>query len=378
MKVFLVNPGMIDRYIYELASELSEAGASIFLFGGTSYCGKNINFNNFNYYNHFFDVNKVRPSYVKKMIKALLYIFLQFYILRSIKKEKPDIIHLQWSRMPVLDSIFIRVFEKYAPIVFTLHNTILNHGDKSVFQNLVNYGFKSFLKTTSSIILHTTYSKQKFIKDHPEFAAKVEIVPHGVLSFPPIKGKRKFSFASDSEKVLLFFGLIEKYKGLDILINALPYLKDENIKLLVAGRPQIPLYPFKKLSQELGVSDKIYWHTFFIEDEDVEEIFDNADLVVLPYRHVDQSGILMTAINYAKPIVASDTGGFSEIIQNGKHGYLFRPEDSEDLALKLLKVFQDNKMDDISNELVLLKQSWKSWKEISYNTLRIYKKLLSI
>ena len=376
MKIFIVNPGMVDDYIFALATELGNSGQSVYLFGGTDYEGRKINFINFNYYNHLFNANKIKPLWLRKILKACLYVYLQFYLLSSIKKEKPDIVHLQWARIPLFDNIFIKFFQDHVPIVFTLHNTSLNHGDKSFLQKIFNYGFKSFLNSTSSIILHTNYSRQKFEDVFPEFKEKIEKVAHGLLDFPPAKELKKFNFPFKSEKVLLFFGNIEKYKGLDILISAMPYLKDENIKLLVAGRPHIDIGLLKNLAKDLDVCEKIHWHTSYIENEYVSEIYDSADLIILPHRHIDQSGILMTAINFGKPIIASDTGGFSEIIENVKHGYLFEPGNSKDLALKVLKALAQDKTHEMEKEVLSLKKSWKSWKEISIKTLRIYKRVL--
>jgi len=376
LKIFLINPGMVDDYAYELASGLSKSGSSVYLFGGTDYTDKEITFKNFNYYNYFFNVNKIKSKFLKKNLKFLLYIYLQFHILFTIKKEKPDIIHLQWARVPILDMLFISLFKKYVPVIFTLHNTTLNHGDNSSAGKILFFGFKRFLRKTSSIILHTKYSKEKFSSNYSAFIDKAHIIPHGLLSFPPSKKIKKFDFSFHSSIVLLFFGNIEKYKGLDILINALSYLKDERVELLIAGRPNIPIEPYIKLSEDLNVSNMITWHPFFIDDDDVSEIFDNGDLVILPHRNIDQSGVLMSSINFDKPIVASDIGGFSETIENGKHGYLFKLGDSKDLASKILTIIKNNKIDTMSNEVNILKKSWETWEEISNRTLQLYNKVI--
>ena len=162
MKVFIVNPGAVDDYAYELASALCKSGVKVRLFGGTDYYGKEVNFKNFNYYNYIFDVNSIKLKPLKKFLKLLLYIYLQFHILLLLRKERPDIIHMQWAKMPILDTVFIRIFNLFAPVVFTLHNTTPNHGDDSLTNDLIQFGFRSFLQKTSSIILHTDYSKEIF------------------------------------------------------------------------------------------------------------------------------------------------------------------------------------------------------------------------
>ncbi|MDA7601971.1 glycosyltransferase family 4 protein [Gammaproteobacteria bacterium] len=372
MKVFIVNPGAVDDYAYELASALSKFGVKVRLFGGTNYSGKEVNFKNFNYYNYFFDVNSIKLKPLKKFLKLLLYIYLQFHILLLLLKERPDIIHLQWAKMPILDRVFIRIFNFFVPVVFTLHNTTPNHGDDSLTNDLIQFGFRSFLQKTSSIILHTDYSKEIFCLEYPDFLNKVSLVPHGLLTFPTSDKIKKFQFSFSSDLVLLFFGNIEKYKGLDVLIKAMPYLKNESVELLIAGRPNIPIEPFIKLSEDLNISDLITWYPSFIDEDDVSEIFDNGDLVILPHLHIDQSGVLMSAINFEKPIIASDTGGFSEIIENDKHGYLFKPGDHEDLASQLLKVINNDTVKYMSQEVSALRKNWKTWQEIAEVTLDIY------
>jgi len=372
MKVFLVNPGMVDDYIYELSSSLSKDNVSVYLFGSDSYEEREINFFNFNYYNKFFNVEKIKLPRLKKILKGFLYVFLQLYVLRSILREKPDVLHLQWCRIPLIDCIFIKLFKRYTTVVFTLHNTTINHGDKSSKNSLLNIGYKRFLQNTSSIILHTEYSKIKFLTDFPDFLDKVKVVPHGILSFPKQK-KKKFNFNFSSDFVLLFFGHIERYKGLDVLVEAMSYLKDYDVKLLVAGKANISLEPLKERIGELSLEDNIYWHTHFINDEDVEEIYSYCKIVALPHRHIDQSGILMSAINFGKPVVASNIGGFSEIIEDGKQGLLFKPEDPLDLAKKIIKIIEDDKILEMNKSIIHLRNSWKTWEQISLTTLEIYK-----
>lgn len=377
MKVFIVNPGMVNDYVYELASSMHKNNHSVYLFGSDDYGERQKIFCNFNYYNHFLNVEKIKLRRLKKVLKGLLYIYLQFYLLKSIIKEKPDIIHLQWCRIPIIDYIFISLFSKYSKIIFTLHNTTVNHGEKSISAGLFSFGYKKFLRKTTKIIVHTEYSKNKFKLDYPEFANKIMVIPHGMLTFPK-KIKNKFNFKFNQNKVLLFFGHIERYKGLDILVEAMSHLKHNNLILLVAGKANIELDSLKNRVNELSITSKIHWHTKFIDDADVEEIYGYSDLVILPHRHIDQSGILMSAINFCKPVVASNTGGFSEIIENGKHGFLFKPEDPIDLSKKIIEIIEANKFKEVNKNMIALKDSWPTWDKISLETIEIYKNSLDL
>jgi glycosyltransferase involved in cell wall biosynthesis len=205
----------------------------------------------------------------------------------------------------------------------------------------------------------------------------VIVIPHGLLQFPHIDKSKKFDFNLDSKVVLLFFGNIQRYKGLDILIEAMRYLKNEDIKLLIAGKANINIDELKKRAEFLDISNKIVWHSEFIPDEDVQEIYDYCDIVILPHRHIDQSGVLMSAINFSKPVVASDTGGFSEIIKNGTHGYLFTPGDAFELSNKIKRILDDNSLRNMTKNIDLLKRSWKTWNEIAKITSSIYLNILN-
>lgn len=378
MIVFIINPGMVDDYVYQLASALSKKTASVHIFGSNDYEDKKTEFINFNYYNYFFDINNNNfiskyPKF-KSLLKGILYVFMHIYLLYCVKKIKPHIIHFQWSRIAVIDCFFL-YFYNHIPVVYTMHNTTLNHGDVS-FVNYLNAGFKLFLNRVSSIIVHTKYSQQKFLESFEKYKHKVNVVPHGLLTFKDKKNTPINFYNFASEKVILFFGNIQHYKGLDILINAMYYLKKENIKLLIVGRSQISIKNLKALSKKLDVDKHIFWRLAYITEEEVSETFKVAKAIILPHRHIDQSGVLMSAINFEMPIIASNLGGFSEIIEDGKNGYLFKKEDSEDLALKIKKLFQDSNLKYVSQQVTLLKNNWKSWDEIANDTIKIYKSIL--
>lgn len=378
MRIFIINPGMVDDYVYQLASALSKKTTSVHIFGSNDYKSKQIEFINFNYYNYFFDINKNNfiskfPRF-KSLLKGVLYVLMHIYLLYCAKKIKPQIIHFQWSRIAVIDCFFL-YFYKNINIVYTMHNTTLNHGD-TAFANYLNAGFKCFLDRVSSIIVHTKYSQQIFLQSFEQSKDKVKVVPHGLLEFKRPKNTSINPYKFLSQKVILFFGNIQYYKGLDILINAMYYLKKEDIKLLIVGRSQISVKSLKCLSKKLDVEKHIFWRLEYINEEEVSEIFRVAKAIVLPHRHVDQSGVLMSAINFEIPIIASNLGGFSEIIEDGKNGFLFKKEDPEDLALKIKKLFLKDNLRNMSQQVALLKNNWKSWDEIANDTITIYKSIL--
>ena len=119
---------------------------------------------------------------------------------------------------------------------------------------------------------------------------------------------------NNNATVVLFFGLIRKYKGVGLLIEATAKLKNQipDLRVLIVGEPYIPMAPYLKQSKELGLEEIISFHTSYVEDKDVGVWFSACDCVVQPYQTASQSGITPMALHYQRPMVATDVGGLSE------------------------------------------------------------------
>lgn len=128
--------------------------------------------------------------------------------------------------------------------------------------------------------------------------------------------------------VLLFFGFIRRYKGLDLLLNALndQKLRDVGLKVVVAGEWYEDSSSYRSLAKELNLDDMIVWHDHFISESDIPTYFSAADAVVQPYRSATQSGISALAFAYSKPLISTCVGGLSEVVEDGLTGFLCDPE----------------------------------------------------
>lgn len=130
---------------------------------------------------------------------------------------------------------------------------------------------------------------------------------------------------------LLFFGYIREYKGLDLLLRAMAdsRLRDQDIKLILAGEYYGNEEKYEQLIDELGIRDRIISHTRFVSNEEVRYFFGAADLVVQPYRTATQSGISQLAYHFEKPMIVTRVGGLPEIVPHGKVGYVIDQEPAE-------------------------------------------------
>ncbi|MCK9211291.1 MAG: glycosyltransferase [Ignavibacteriaceae bacterium] len=146
-------------------------------------------------------------------------------------------------------------------------------------------------------------------------------------------GRKDFTFSED-DFVLLFFGYIRKYKGLDILLNAIPLLIKEipNIKLLVVGESYDEFSFYENLVSELHLTNYVKMENRFVANEEVGKYYSVSDLVVLPYRSATQSGILNVAYGFNKPVLVTNVGGLAEFVDDKKTGIIVEPESPEAIA----------------------------------------------
>lgn len=145
---------------------------------------------------------------------------------------------------------------------------------------------------------------------------------------------RNYFGLNEDEKVLLFFGFIRPYKGLDLLIEGLAKTKSKNVKLIIAGEFYTDEKPYFYLAKQWRIEDKLIWKNHFISNEEVGLYFCAADLVVQPYKHATQSGVTQIAYHFEKPMIVTDVGGLAEIVPDGISGYLVSPN-AEDIAAKI-------------------------------------------
>lgn len=172
---------------------------------------------------------------------------------------------------------------------------------------------------------------------------------------PRVKGDRKR---------ILFFGKIRPYKGLEVLIEALPLLDEKlDLELVVAGEFYIDPRPLKEHVRASGTGVKVTWIDHYIENERVSELFESTDLVVLPYRSATQSGVVPVAYQFDVPVIASNVGGLSEVIEEGRTGYLFPAGDSAALAERINRFFKEDDPEFFRTEIRKFK-SRLSWAQV--------------
>ena len=252
---------------------------------------------------------------------------------------KTKIVHAQWWSWflaPVYYTILKIAKIRSKKVIITIHN--VKPHEKSAFKNYLN---NSIINLADEYIVHSEENKKQFLGLN-KTKKKIRVIPHGIIEFPISRiSKRelrnKYGF-SDKDKILIFFGNIRKYKGLDILIKALGLIKDEEIKLIIAGQPWENFKKYQELIDKNNLNSRIKKFLRYNSQEKVAELFKISDLAVFPYIEFEaSSGAASVAQFYKKPIIASRVGGLKEIVNKDK---LFEPNNIKSLSNKIIKYTQ--------------------------------------
>ncbi len=262
---------------------------------------------------------------------------------REIKKSKPDIVVFNYW-LPLMAPCYgtiARILRKDKSIacLAVIHNMIPHEkrtGDKQLSSYFINAcsGFVTMTNQVNVDLELFTSSSNKAIIPHPVYDTYGEGVSKAAAA--------EHLHADVKARYLLFFGLVRKYKGLDLLMHAMAEEKVRafNLKLLVAGEFYEDRVFYESLAKELNIYNDLILVSDFIPDKEVRYYFSIADLVVLPYRNATQSGVSSLAIHFDKPMIVSNFGGLPETVVEGKTGFVVTAE-ANDLANAIVRYYND-------------------------------------
>lgn len=316
------------------------------------------------------------PKRSRQLLKAAEHFGDLNRLVSRLQEDQPSVIHFQWLPLPMLDLMALHRLQSIAPLVLTLHDTTLFHGaPSSVFQGL---GLQRAIRKFDRIIVHTEFSRQRAERTGLARPEQLVVIPHGPFSFYKALGS---AIKPDADRLtILFFGSIKPYKGLDLLIEALSYLPPsirQRTRLLIAGEPSISMEPLRQAAARFGVEGMIDWRLGFIPENAVGPLFEAASVVALPYREIDQSGVLLTAAAFAKTVVATRVGGVPEMLgSSGERGVLADSVTPRAIGAALTKALEDERL---RHDLGEALRSWcdmhHSWQSAAQLTEATYSDL---
>ncbi len=243
-------------------------------------------------------------------------------VARKINKESPDLVIFRfWTPLlsPALGSIARLLSKKTKKIA--LCDNIIPHekklGDKALIRYFLS-PFQGFITMSEQVKNELSLFSNKPVMVHPH---PINLNLGEACLKPAAKNQLGLD---ENTNYLLFFGLVRKYKGLDLMLKAManPELKKHNIKLLIAGEFYDNPKEYEKMITELRIEEMVEIRNKFIPTEEIKLYFSASDMVTQTYHTASQSGITQMALNFNKPILVTDVGGLSEIVVNGKSGYV--------------------------------------------------------
>ncbi len=285
---------------------------------------------------------------------------------RRIRRMKPDMLIVRFwlpFMAPALGSISRLVRRKGIKVIAITDNVIPHEkrpGDK-ILTSWFLHSCDAFVAMSGSVLQDV----KKFIPD-----AKLGFLPHPVYDiFGPAVSKadaRNHLNIPHDRKVILFFGFIRAYKGLDLLLEAMAdeRLRELNVYLIVAGEFYEDSKPYMEMVEKSGSGERVSFYSDFIPKDEVKYFFCAADMVVQPYRSATQSGITQIAYHFERPMLVTNVGGLSEIVIQNKTGYVTEPY-PRSIADAVFRFYSESReeeiIENVRNEKVRF--SWKSFVE---------------
>ena len=309
MRIVLVDPlAYTPPYDHALAHALGELGHDVTLLTSRFPHGRAPEPDRYGREELFAPVSTrlFRRSPLRIAAKGLEYAPSVARLVRRIERIDPDVVHVQWLPRPELDLRWLRRVADERPVVLTAHDVLPRRARAQPV-------WPDVLETAERVIVHSHRAVEQLV-ELGLGRERIARIPHPVFegqSIPPPGGR-----------TLLFFGLIRDYKGLDLLLDALPEIPDA--ELVVAGDPVDPVP-----KRDHG---NVEWQLRFIQADEVPGLMARAAAVVLPYRRLDSSGVLATAIGYRRPVVVTDIGSLGEIVREFKAGEVVHVDDPKALA----------------------------------------------
>lgn len=305
------------------------------------------------------------PEALRKIKKGLDHARGLVELTRYAEELSVSLIHFQWTVLPSLDAACMLTLRRRYPLVVTVHDAVPYNGEKMPF--LQRFGVDWPLRLADRVIVHTLSAK-KTVESRGVAASQIVVVPHGPLSLP-----REPSYAPpprrDERYTFVTFGEMKPYKGIDVLLEAIAQLPESvrtRSRFIVAGRPRLDFDALTRRARALGLDECLEFIPRRLSDQEVQDLFAEADSFVFPYRQIDASGVYFLSKSEAKWTIASEVGIFAEDLRDGLTGRLVPPGDAAALARALVEAID-------TSPQVPAAECDPDWTAIGEQTLNTYR-----
>lgn len=378
---FYINPMSYSNlavYDYNLLSNIVLNDGHIYYIGNELYDAKQFNDEKITFLPYFSYSNK------KSVAKVLSYMFSLLKIARLLSKVKPDVVHIQWIRLWQVDYLFLKyILGKGINVVYTAHN-FLPHVQKK--KDRLHY--KKYYELVGHIIVHSNNTKKQLMDEFHILESKVSVIPHGMLDLSQSLNKEKVKrlksdlirkYELKDKVVFAALGMQDYYKGSDLILNTWSNAmgNEKDAFLFVCGKCSDRV---KDVVEATGVEamSNVYLELDKIGSEFFLALLQVSDVLLLPYRAISQSGVLLSAINERLPFIVSNAGGLSDPLKIADVGWMIN--EVTELSLEKAMKFVLKNRDELEKKKYtpdwFVLQDFYSWGKIGIETGRLYDRML--
>jgi glycosyltransferase involved in cell wall biosynthesis len=367
MRVHVVDPSAYTPpYDHALCRSLGEAGAEVELFTshfdyGSVPSPQAYTRNELFYRHSHSTAGGGRRSRARLAVKLAEHVPGMLSYRRHAKTA--DVVHFQWLTVQPLD---VHLLPRERPLVLTAHDVLPREPRRGQLA-----AQRRLYERMDAVIVHSSYGQRRLVEQLGIDKHRVHVIPHGALV--PGEGMPELPlpdpFQQVTQRVVLFFGLLRPYKGLDLLLEA--WQGFEDAELWIVGMPRMDLAPLRAKA-----TSGVRFLPSFVPDAQIRTFMRRASLVVLPYREIDQSGVLFTALGQGAPLLLSDVGGFPELAAQGGAA-TFPAGDTKALRATILRLLDDpDSLSAMAARGRELAEGEYSWDAIAQAHLKLYERLL--
>jgi glycosyltransferase involved in cell wall biosynthesis len=324
-----------------------------------------------------------------KVVRVVIY---YCRLLSYAATARARVFHILWNnKFELFDRTLLMIYYKIMGkrIVLTAHNVNIRKRD-GTDSWLNRWSLRTQYQLSDHIFVHTDKMKRELVGDSRILKDKVSVIPFGINNTAPktdltsSDAKRLLSIA-DTDNTILCFGQIAPYKGLEYLVSAFARILKENesYRLIIAGKPKWNDAYWKRIEQLMldhGVRHRVIERIEHIPDEETELYFKAADVLILSYTQVFQSGVIFLGYSFGLPAIVTDVGSLKEEVIEGRTGFVCKPRDSSDLAHKIDQYFKSELFLNLESRRAEIKayaNERYSWDKVGAITTAVYSNLLS-
>lgn len=302
-------------------------------------------------------------------------------------KTKPDITQFGATEFP-FEAFFLQRLKRNGLATSEICHEFESRDVRGFLANIKKRLNRLVFESFTVIFLHGETNRKKFLSFYNIPAERIYAIVHGneqIFPAPPnlneIAQKLKTQYQiTDEHRVVLFFGTITPSKGVDDLVRAFAQvcMQNKNARLIIAGMPtkHMDMQALIQLIADLSINDYVIFDSRYLAMEEIAPLMSIAHVVAYPYVNSSQSGALQVAYTFGKAVVATNVGGFPDVVEEGKSGYLVPINSPRELAQALIKVIDNpsvaKKMGTYAKHL---SETRFAWEPIAHDILAVYKNI---